>query len=417
MMEPFGKRFKILLSAYACEPHRGSEPGVGWEWACRIALWHDVTVLTRSNNSEAIHAALGSGGNPKFLFHDLPEWVIKLKKLGIIPVQLYYLLWQLTAARTVKKTARNYDLIHHVTFNGFRFPGAWWSKDMNVVLGPLGGGSITAPQYKKCFGARWFFERLRESSIRLWRLNPWTVASLKNAKKILVVGEELKARFQEGGFAAEVMLETALPRDLEAPHSRVPANYKRDFIWVGNLEPWKAWQIAMEAFALAVSKGMDECRLKIIGKGHQDGLAKAAALRLGIADRVDFMGQKPRDEVWRMMANSRGLIFSSIRDTSGNVVLEAMGLNCPIVCFQHQGVAMMTDPDCAIMVKPESWHESVLGFANAMKLLNSNDEIVSRMGDAGRERAISSFSWDGKIKAMKKIYFEACENSALHQAC
>jgi hypothetical protein len=37
---------KLLLSAYACEPSKGSEPGVGWNWATQAALDHEVWVLT-----------------------------------------------------------------------------------------------------------------------------------------------------------------------------------------------------------------------------------------------------------------------------------------------------------------------------------------------------------------------------------
>ena len=48
---------KILLSAYACEPNKGSEPGVGWHWALELGyLGHDVWVLTRANNRPAIEA-------------------------------------------------------------------------------------------------------------------------------------------------------------------------------------------------------------------------------------------------------------------------------------------------------------------------------------------------------------------------
>ena len=37
------KKYKILLSAYACEPHKGSEPGIGWNWAIQLAsLGHQV---------------------------------------------------------------------------------------------------------------------------------------------------------------------------------------------------------------------------------------------------------------------------------------------------------------------------------------------------------------------------------------
>ena len=49
------KKLKVLLSAYACEPNKGSEPGVGWNWLIEIAkLNHKVTVITRSNNKKSI---------------------------------------------------------------------------------------------------------------------------------------------------------------------------------------------------------------------------------------------------------------------------------------------------------------------------------------------------------------------------
>ena len=52
------KRLKVLISAYACEPGKGSEPEVGWQWALQMARHHDVTVLTRANNRQAIEPAI-----------------------------------------------------------------------------------------------------------------------------------------------------------------------------------------------------------------------------------------------------------------------------------------------------------------------------------------------------------------------
>jgi hypothetical protein len=53
--------FRILLSAYACEPGKGSEAGVGWHWAVEMGrLGHRVSVLTRLNNRSAIEAALAA---------------------------------------------------------------------------------------------------------------------------------------------------------------------------------------------------------------------------------------------------------------------------------------------------------------------------------------------------------------------
>ena len=41
------KRHKVLLSAYACEPNKGSEPGVGWNWAKHLAEKYEIYVITR----------------------------------------------------------------------------------------------------------------------------------------------------------------------------------------------------------------------------------------------------------------------------------------------------------------------------------------------------------------------------------
>lgn len=398
---------KILISAYACEPNRGSEPGVGWEWATRLAGRHEVTVITRANNRTVIEAELGpdgSTGSLRFIYVDLPYCFMRLKKLGILPVPLYYLLWQLAARFAVNSLLRQYDLVHHVTFNGFRFPGAWWHTGIPVVLGPLGGGSIAAPSYRRCFGSRWFSEWLRGLSVRMWRSNPWTLASLISADAVLAVGREMAERFASLGIQADLMLETAVPSALEAEPVAIPGTARRDFLLVGNLEPWKAWQIAFEAFALAVAQGMNGQRLIVIGSGRQLHAARQRVIELGLDDKVEFQGSLPREQLWQQVHSARGLVFSSVRDTSGNAALEAMALACPVLCFRHQGVAWMTDDTCAFRIPPGDWDASVKGFAHGMMELAANDALVETMGRHGRMRAMEVFSWEAKIHQIEAIY-------------
>ena len=68
---------RILLSAYACEPGRGSEPGVGWGWATELAeLGHEVWVLTRADNRMTIARNPPVDPlNPRFIYYDLPSWL------------------------------------------------------------------------------------------------------------------------------------------------------------------------------------------------------------------------------------------------------------------------------------------------------------------------------------------------------
>ena len=44
----------ILLIAFACEPNKGSEEGVGWNWAINLAKKHKVYVITRGQEQEFI---------------------------------------------------------------------------------------------------------------------------------------------------------------------------------------------------------------------------------------------------------------------------------------------------------------------------------------------------------------------------
>jgi hypothetical protein len=100
MMDLPVKRLNVLLSAYACEPNRGSEPGVGWEWATRLSKIHNVTVLTRRNNRRLIEDKLASSerfDGLQFIYLDLPDLFLLLKKIGILPVPMYYILWQIAA--------------------------------------------------------------------------------------------------------------------------------------------------------------------------------------------------------------------------------------------------------------------------------------------------------------------------------
>ena len=45
---------KILVSAYGCEPFRGSEAGVGWNWILQMARHNEMYVIARKNDKNKI---------------------------------------------------------------------------------------------------------------------------------------------------------------------------------------------------------------------------------------------------------------------------------------------------------------------------------------------------------------------------
>src|SRR5437867_5930630 len=145
------RRLRVLISAYACEPNKGSEPEIGWQWALQMARFHDVTVLTRTNNRTAIEQGLESVREkqplPKFVYHDLNAFLLRIKRRSKT-VKLYYLLWQKSARDLIERLheAHQFDLMHHVTFAGFRYPSAIWGHGVLCIWGPVGGVESIPPR-------------------------------------------------------------------------------------------------------------------------------------------------------------------------------------------------------------------------------------------------------------------------------
>src|SRR5271157_3778471 len=132
------RRLKVLLSAYACEPGQGSEPGVGWNWAHEMSRWHDVWVLTRANNRPTIEQTPAPVGEHRvrWVYFDLPRWA-RFWKRGSRGIQAYYWLWQLAAWRVGARLHREvgFDLFHHVTFGKYWVPSYLSFLPVKSILG------------------------------------------------------------------------------------------------------------------------------------------------------------------------------------------------------------------------------------------------------------------------------------------
>ena len=90
---------KILLVAFSCQPGKGSEPGVGWNWAVQAAKTQDVWVLTRSKMKKYVEPAIPEELKDSLHFLYAPS----SKKLRKLTIYLEYLAWQHTAFRYAKK--------------------------------------------------------------------------------------------------------------------------------------------------------------------------------------------------------------------------------------------------------------------------------------------------------------------------
>jgi glycosyltransferase involved in cell wall biosynthesis len=385
---------KVLLSAYACEPGKGSEPGVGWQWMLEIArLGHEVWVLTRANNREPIERAGPlAPRNVRFVYYDLPEWLVRLKK-GLPFLQVYYAWWQwgaYHAARALHRRER-FDMVHHVTFGVYRQPSFMGRLGIPFVFGPVGGGERTPFRLRLDYGLRGHLSDAARDVVNAaatW--NPWLHETLRDADLVLVktpqTGAALPARCQEK-VRQVVEIGSGTPSDAPTA-ARQSADVR--FLFVGRLLFWKGLQYGLRAFAVLL-RDVPGARLTVAGAGPDQQRLQQLAARLQIDHAVEWTGWIDHAKVKHVYREHDVLLFPSLHDSSGGVVLDAMAHGLPVVCFDLGGPGVLVDDTCGIVVRTASRRaeDLVSDIAAGMKELAASPERrrALQAGAVSRARA------------------------------
>lgn len=399
---------RILLSAYACEPHKGSEPGVGWQWARNLARsGHEVWVITRANNSSVINRALRAEPLPNlhFAYTDLPRWA-RFWKRGGHGVHLYYLLWQWWAYRVAKRLDQklHFDIAHHITFGAFRQPSFIAFLGVPFVFGPVGGGERAPFPLRRGFPLRGhFLDLLRDCHNLSVRLDPLISAVYSRSAVILCrTNETISAipRKYRGKCRLQSELSITATNKLAEPHTRA-----REFrvICVARLIYWKGLHLGLAAFARLIESGTDG-RLTVVGKGPEKKRLTALAIKLGIADRVAWLPWLARDEVLRAYLQHDVLLFPSFHDSGGTVVLEAMFSGLPVVCLNLGGPKVLVDENSGFRVSGANPEQLIAGLAQGLAAFATNDALRRTMSRAAQRRAHIDFSWERQTERLNLIY-------------
>jgi glycosyltransferase involved in cell wall biosynthesis len=326
---------KVLLSALACGPDEGSEPGTGWYWATALAnIGHDVTVLTMSGHREAILKA----GRPDihFKFIDIPATPLP-HLAGRLWTYDIYRRWQQDALRFVASTSRDFDVVHHVTWTSLHLGSMLWQLSLPMVYGPIGGGQTAPADYWRYFGRDWPAELVRTATTRpLLTLNARSRETIRHSDVTLVCNSATAAACRRlGGRDVRYMMSDALRPDwVVAPRSR-PAG-PPVVLFVGRLLPRKAPTLAVQAFA-ELRRAMP-ARMIMAGDGPLRGKVRETIERLGVGADVDMLGQVSWEQVRALYDSASVLLFTSLRESFGAQFLEALGRGLPAVALDHHGI-------------------------------------------------------------------------------
>jgi glycosyltransferase involved in cell wall biosynthesis len=403
------RKLKVLVSAYACEPDKGSEPGVGWNWAKQIARFHEVWVITRANNREPIERELQKNPDSSlhFIYYDVPGGLSfwKNKERGLY---LYYLLWQIGTYRIAKKKFKKekfFDLVHYITFGNIWLPTFMSFLKIPFVWGPLGGGDQIPRSFRKEYPLKARIqEAIRDAVLASLKVNPFFLHACKRARFIIVRTEEtLKKIPRIYRHKVTKMIETGVnAHDLRSRGGEENGNLIQ-IISVGRLIHLKGFDLAIKAFAKAF-RGTENVRMIIIGDGPDKTRLQEICQKEDVSHMVVLAGKKSHDEVIQSMSESSIFLFPSLKEGGPWVLFEAMLQGLPVICMDIAGMADIVDVECCIKVRPVSPEQTINDLSDALLSLASNPGLRKMMGGAGRKRVEAVYSWDKKGELIKELY-------------
>ena len=396
---------KILLSAFSCEPGRGSEPGKSWNWAYELArAGHQVWVLTSGNGKPAIEAFLASTPIPglNFLYIDrlpLPAFIEPFRAL------LQHMLWQWRALGVARELDRkvDFDIVHHISFGSLHLGSQLWRLHKPFVFGPVGGGQIAPRGFRRHLRGGWLAELLRSFVVRYFTGILFAARStVANADLVLVVNQETRDWVDRlGGRNVEYMATGGIPESLisTSPSRRRDGPLK--ILWVGRLLPRKGVLLALEALKLINPKV--EFRCTILGDGKQGRYLARWIEDLGLTDRVEWRGQVSWAEAIEAYRHHDVFLFTTLRETEGLQLLEAMAGGAAVVTLDHHGPRMAVPPSAGIKVPVGSPQETADALARALEKLARDPALLESMSVEGIRWA-SQNTWDKKTGRALKLY-------------
>jgi glycosyltransferase involved in cell wall biosynthesis/thymidylate kinase len=399
-------RVRVLVSAYACEPHKGSEPGVGWDWAQTIALNHDAWIITRANNRSVIETELRANPNPHlhFTYVDLPRWASFWKR-GHRGVRTYYYLWQFAAWMQARSLCRetHFHLAHHVTFVNDWLWTFMAFLPLPFVWGPIGSNARCPSHLLPSVRARNLdlFRIMIQNTVR-WCDPLWWLSAIR-ASAIVTINDQVARQLPLRLLAAhKTRVETAVAVTACAVPDQMPAREGNRILYVGRHLPIKGGALAIEAFAKIVEK-QPQMELVLIGEGPEERTLRRMVHTRNLEDRVTFLPWQPQTRVWDMMNQADVFLFPSM-EGAGMVVLEAMRAGLPVVCLQFGGPGTMVTEEVGRTVPIGSLDEVTSRLAReAMTLLN-DPALRASLGNAARRRTQVVFSWAAKQEIVSRLY-------------
>lgn len=405
---------RVLVSALACHPQRGSEAFFGWSAVCALRERYDLDVLVEENTRDALKhenekRPLGFRAHfvgRKRTFHSnrliarVQSWVQTFESPGLILAKGSELHRRLP-----------FDLAHHITISTWRTPCHLWRLKIPLIWGPIGGGESFPWRCRPALSpSAQIFEAARETSNWISKRSRAVRATARQATWIFAANQETQKllsglRGEAGGveiqspaiFSSGRIAE--LGKGIDAKPETVPL---RIFAG-GNLEGRKGLAIAFQALKIVKKEGIPFI-YQLGGDGperkHLEGLAQG----LGLGGQVFFQDSLRGEKYFEELRQTHIFMLPSLREHTGLTLLEAMLAGCLPVVADAGGPGTFVAPDRGFKIPLGQPEAMAASFAEVIRTAHRQGHLIRQFGEKAASFVATNFTEESYASKIGSLY-------------
>jgi glycosyltransferase involved in cell wall biosynthesis len=395
---------KILIIAPYAD---GTDVGEAWstfQWIKGLSESFEVTVLSAYRRKR-------SGLSCQLDGVEIVEWpdpplLGNYERLNSM-LKPGYIAFYFSARKWIKKAlanGRHWDLVHQISPLALRYPTPALGLGMPYVLGPLAGSIDVPTAFEGEMSSLPWYVRLKAiDTIRL-RFDPWLRRSYGESAMIIGVAPYVLERLNDiNVHQFSILNETGV---LTLPPIKASKNNDKHcfkLLYVGRIVRTKGVRDLIRS--LCRLKDLDDIVLDVVGDGEDKAACEAEAKKLDVDNIVTFHGRVSRERVNQFYQDADLFVFPSIKEPSGNVVLEAMSFGLPILAYNSGGPGYTIKEDFGTLVDASTPAEFSQRLAEEIiRLRDIPREELLMMGMAARKEIEENHLWPMKIERLIELY-------------
>lgn len=195
-----------------------------------------------------------------------------------------------------------------------------------------------------------------------------------------------------------VVIPNMIQEDMFLPPEKPRGGDPFTFIWAGRLEHVKGVDLLFEAVNLLAARSNRDFSIRLAGKGSLREELEVHAKRLGIADRVVFLGRLSREEMQVEMQGADCFVLPSRFEAFGVVLIEAMATGLPVIATRSGGPDFLINHETGLLVECEDME----GLAGAMEEVM--DHVDDYPGEKIRALTLSRFGESRVMEQYNRLF-------------